>query len=373
MSEGAGGHRGSRLVRALDPLDADEVYRRLPAMNAAGDVPALTDALRRLAGNAATVLDGSPSECRAAMRDLGFLLGSVKRHGVEPATVVPEVVPVLLRLAERTDVVPRDTVHHYSVWNPHGDRQRTYTDLPDEAALIDSVRLSLPRLAQAVELCVPVAEAELTSPEFLTAMGSFRAAVASLDESIELVIDRVSPVVFARDLRPYFDEVTIGDRTWRGGAGAGLPVPLLDLTLWASDHGEPDYEAFWREGMPYALPEWRRLYPRLAAGPSLVTRVTAALTEAGDGPLDPRLRAAAGAVEQSMRALLVFRAKHVTVARKSYQEDLRLFPLGSSGGSVDLLASIVRLTRENALAVRRHPASPGGPGQPGKPGNLSRA
>lgn len=345
----AGGHR---RVRALDPLDADELYRRLPALNAAADLPALVAALRRLAGNASAVLDGTEYECRAAMRDLGFLLGSVKRHGVEPVTEVPEVGPVLLRLAERFDVVPRDTVHHYSVWNPHGERQRTYTGSWQETALIDSVRLSLPRLAQAVELCVPLAEAELTSPEFLTAMGSFRADLASLDESIELVLDRVSPAFFARELRPYFDEVTVGGQTWRGGAGAGLPVPLLDLVLWASDHGEPGYEDFWRQGIPYALPEWRRLYPRLAAGPSLVTRVTDALANAGDGPLEPALRSAAAAVEQSLRALLVFRAKHVAVARKSYQEDLRLFAVGSSGGSVDLLTRIVRLTRDNALAVR---------------------
>ena len=358
MSEGAGPHRGSRRVRTLDPLDADELYRRLPAMNAAGDVRALVTALRRLVGNASGVLDGSPYECRAAMRDLGFLLGSVKRHGIEPVTEVPEADAVLLGLAARTDVVPRVTVHLYSVWNPHGERQRTYTGTSEEAALIDSVRLSLPRLAQAVELCVPLTEAALTSPEFLTAMGSFRADLASLDESIELVIDRVSPAFFARELRPYFDEVTIGGQVWRGGAGAGLPVPLLDLTLWASDHGEPGYEEFWRAGIPYALPEWRRLYPRLAAGPSLVTRVTAALSEVGDGPLDPRLRAAATAVEESLRAMLMFRAKHITVARKSYQEDLRLFPVGSSGGSVELLTSIVQLTRDNALAVRRRPASP---------------
>ncbi|MGA8112617.1 MAG: monodechloroaminopyrrolnitrin synthase PrnB family protein [Actinocatenispora sp.] len=364
-TEHAGNHRDNRRVRALDPLDADELCGQLPEMNAAADVSALLDGLRRLAGNASEVLDGDPYECRAAMRDLGIVLGSVKRHGVEPVAEVPEVEPVLLRLAERGDVVPRDTVHHYSVWNPHGERQRMYTGSSQETALIDSVRLSLPRLTQAVDLCMLLVEAELTSPEFLTAMGSFRADLASLDESIELVIDRVSPAFFARDLRPYFDELLIGGRTWRGGAGAGLPVPLLDLTLWASDHGDADYGAFWQESMPYVLPEWRRLYAPLSAAPSLVTRVTAALAEAGDDPLDARLRAAATAVEQSMRALLRFRAKHITVARKSYEEDLRLFPVGSSGGSVELLTSIVQLTRDNAMLVRpRHGA---------RSENLSRA
>ncbi|GIL25596.1 monodechloroaminopyrrolnitrin synthase PrnB family protein [Actinocatenispora comari] len=354
---GPGNHRDSRLVRELDPLDADETYRRLPEMNAAADVPALVGALRRLAGNAAAVTDGSPYECRAAMRDLGLLLGSVKRHGVEPVTAVPEAEPVLLRLAARGDVVPRDTVHHYSVWNPYGERQRSYTGSSQETALIDSVRLSLPRLSQAVELCDPLTRAELTDPEFLTAMGSFRAHLASLDEAIELVIGRVTPAFFANELRPYFDEVTVDGRVWRGGAGAGLPMPLLDLTLWAADHDPDDedsvgYAEFWAGGVAYALPEWRRRYAQLAGVPSLVARVTAALDEVGDGPMDDRLWAAATAVEQSLRALLSFRAKHLTVARKSYQEDVRLFPVGSSGGSVELLASIVRLTRDNARVVR---------------------
>jgi len=354
----------ARRVRALDPLGADEIYRDLPRLNASADVRTLLDALRRLAGRADR--DLGPYESRAAMRDLGMLLGSVKRHGVEPTVEVPEVEPVLLGIARRCDVVPRDTVHHYSVWNPYGERQRTYTGSSEESALIDSVRLSLPRLAQAVELCVPLMEAELTSPEFLTAMGSLRANLGSLDESIELVLDRVSPRFFATELRPYFDEVVIDGRVFRGGAGAGLPVPLLDLALWAADQDAGDYEDFWREGIPYALPEWRRLYPVLAAGPSLVTRVTAALRESGTGPVEPRLYSAATAVEESLRALLAFRAKHVTVARKAYQEDVRLFPAGSSGGSVDLLASIVRLTRDNARLVRpRHGGT--------RPGSLSRA
>lgn len=347
-----GTERDHRRVRALDPLHADHLLRRLPAMNAAGDLPALVDTLRRLVAAATPDIEADPYAACAAMRDLGVLLGSIKRHGPEPVAEVPEAEPLLLRLAARGDVVPRDTVHHYSVWNPHGDRQRTYTGDPQEGALIDSVRLSLPRLARAVDECVPLADAELTSPEFLTAMGGFRADLSSLDEAIDVVTDRVDPAFFARELRPYFGDVTIGGQVWLGGAGAGLPVPLLDLTLWAADHGDPGYETFWRQGIPYALPGWRRLYPRLTAGPSLVTRVAEALRAVGDGVPDPRLMAAATAVEQSLRALLGFRAKHITVARKSYQEDLRLFPVGSSGGSVDLLASIVRLTRDNAALVR---------------------
>ncbi|MFP3335605.1 DUF1864 family protein, partial [Pseudomonas sp. SIMBA_064] len=73
-------------------------------------------------------------EAAAAMRDIGFFLGSLKRHGHEPADAVPGLEPVLLDLARATDLPPRETLLHVTVWNPAAaDAQRSYTGLPDEA------------------------------------------------------------------------------------------------------------------------------------------------------------------------------------------------------------------------------------------------
>ncbi|MBO0881383.1 MAG: DUF1864 family protein, partial [Mycobacterium sp.] len=133
------------MVAALDPLDADEVCAHLPAMNRRGEVSALATALRQIMPTAIQVAGFNALECLAAMRDIGMLLGSIKRHGVQPVAAVPEIEEVLLDLAMRTDLVPRDTLHHYTCWNPGGGtRRRMYTGDPQETHLIDAVRTAMP-------------------------------------------------------------------------------------------------------------------------------------------------------------------------------------------------------------------------------------
>lgn len=105
-------------VRGLDPLAADEACLALRAMNARSDVRAITAALRELLPDREALAEYTMEECIAAMRDIGIFLGSIKRHGVEPAAVAPEIIPILHQLGERTDMIPRDTVHHYCTWNP---------------------------------------------------------------------------------------------------------------------------------------------------------------------------------------------------------------------------------------------------------------
>jgi hypothetical protein len=139
-------------VQALDPLSADHVCYALRAMNGQGDVGSLIGALRRLVPLSGAMSAYSTLDCLAAMRDLGMFLGSLKKLGVEPTEVVPEVVPVLQELGRRTDMVPRDTVHHYTTWNPRGDRLRMFTGDIQEVALQDSVRLVFCHLRDGLEL-----------------------------------------------------------------------------------------------------------------------------------------------------------------------------------------------------------------------------
>ncbi|MGH3727341.1 MAG: monodechloroaminopyrrolnitrin synthase PrnB family protein [Micromonosporaceae bacterium] len=342
------------VIMSLDPLDADEVYRKLPDVNREGDVAALIETLRTLAERArGPVAAFSRYEAVAATRDLGFILGSIKRLGLEPVQVVPEVEPVLLALRDLTGMVPRETVYHYSIWNPTGRRQRSFTGDPQEDALIASVRLSLAKLAGAVARGPSLHELPLLDPQFASSAKKVADGLQGLEESIDLVIREVSPVFFARVLRPYFDDVRIGEERYTGGAGAGLPVPLIDLILWASDQPDPAYEAFWRGGVPYTLPAWQRLYDVVDRQPSMVTRlVTALRTVRPSGTVPRDLQASALAIERCLRALVIFRAKHLTIARKAYQADLRLYSVGSSGGDTDLLDRILLSARDNVTLVR---------------------
>ncbi|MER5931121.1 monodechloroaminopyrrolnitrin synthase PrnB family protein [Streptomyces sp. NPDC002054] len=341
-------------IQNLDPLNADRACFELRRQNADGDVPALTAALRRLVPTTAAVDAYSLEMCVAAMRDLGMFLGSIKRHGPEPLDLVPEVQPVLLELGRRTDMVPRDTVHHYCTWNPVGGRQRMYTGDVQEAYLQESVRMVFPHLRDGLELAADLSEMDLSDPKFAVVTDELTRHVETTVSAIDMVVSNVSPEFFAQVLRPYFEDITVDGRGLLGPAAAQVPLWLIDQAIWASDRSEPEYEEFLRDSVPYSLRRWRDLFDRWTRVPSVVTRLVDAF---GDDPeeaerRDPALRESGEALARMLRVIVVFRGRHLGIARKAYDADLRLYPVGSGGASVDLLRQIIDLTRVTSEATR---------------------
>ncbi|MFD0368929.1 monodechloroaminopyrrolnitrin synthase PrnB family protein [Streptomyces sp. NPDC127114] len=339
-------------IRAADPLGADAVMAAVPAMNADADTAALAVALRALVPDPELAAGWSVVDALAAMRDLGVLLGSLKRHGIQPVTAVPEVLPVLELLGRRTDMVPRDTVHHYTAWNPPGPRRRTYTGHPMEAHLQEAVRMSFPALVAALDACARTARLEPYDPGFALALDRTAHHVQSLVDAIDLTVAHVTPEYFARTLRPYFEEIDVAGRAYLGPAAAQVPLWLVDLTLWQCDRSDPAYDAFLAESLPYALPSWREFHARHHGGVSAVSKLSAALSwESGDR-IPPQLAASADSLARVLRILKSFRARHFTLARKAYRDDLRLYEEGSGGAPVALLRTLLDLTRANETLVR---------------------
>jgi monodechloroaminopyrrolnitrin synthase len=342
----------SERVSMGDPLRVDDAWPRLWAMSQRADVDGVVALLRHALPTAAQVSAFSLEECVAAMRDLGLFLGSIKRHGVEPVDAVPEVEPILLDLGARTDMVPRDTVYHYVSWNPVGPRERTYTGQPMERQLISAVRVCLPNLATAVETGRKLVELAPDDVDFAANARELTRLLCCMEESIDTAIREVTPAFFALTMRPYFEEIRVGGTTYLGPAAAHVPLSLIDLLLWASDHCDEEYESFWRESVQFGPPLWRRLYLSWAGSPSLVSRVIQSVRRSPADHVPPQLRDSVDAVCGSLRALIVFRGKHLTLARKAYDEEIRQYPLGSGGGSTDLLRQICLLTRDNANLIR---------------------
>ncbi|WP_306328666.1 monodechloroaminopyrrolnitrin synthase PrnB family protein [Streptomyces venezuelae] len=340
-------------IRAADPLGADALLAAVPAMNADGDVAALTVALRAMVPDPDAAAQWSVGHALAAMRDLGILLGSLKRHGVQPAAAVPEVLPALELLGLRTDMVPRDTVHHYTTWNPVGPRRRSYTGHPIEFLLQDAVRTVLPGLVAALDDCGRIARLEPYDAGFATALDRVAGHLRTMVESIDLTVARVPPEHFALTLRPYFEEVEIAGRDYLGPAAAQVPLWPVDLTLWQCDRSDPAYDAFLADSVPYALPSWRAFHARHRGGVSAVSKLSAAVSWEGADRLPASLTASAQALSRVLRVLKTFRARHLGIARKAYREDVRLYEEGSGGAPVALLRSVLDLTRENETMVRR--------------------
>lgn len=334
------------IVRALDPLGADGACRRLPELNARADVPAMVATLRSLLPN--DVSGFTAHECLAVMRDLGIFLGSVKRHGVEPEPLVPEMTPVLLELGARTDLVPRDTILHYTTWNPVGERERRYTDDSQETYLQDSVRMVFDDIQTGLACGESLHDLEPRDLEFAATLDEFARRLGSMVDSMELVIKHVTPAYFARGLRPYLEAVDVAGRPYLGPAAAQVPMWLVDQVLWASDRNDPEYEDFLLPLVPYALPRWRKVYASIAGTPSVATRLVGAL---GAGDDDAVIRGAQALV-RALRTVVAFRGKHLGIASQVYEVDTQDFAAGSAGGSVDLLRQILDLTRTNARLAR---------------------
>ncbi|MEV6393263.1 monodechloroaminopyrrolnitrin synthase PrnB family protein [Streptomyces sp. NPDC051907] len=340
-------------IRAADPLGADVLLAALPAMNDAADTAALTVALRALVPGPDRVAGLGVVDALAAMRDLGMLLGSLKRHGVQPLAVAPEALPVLQELGRRTDMVPRDTVHHYTTWNPVGARQRMYTGDAMEASLQDAVRMVFPSLVASLDTCAEVARLEPYDPGFALALDRTAQHVQSMVDSIDFTVANVSPVFFAQEMRFYFEEIAIAGRDYLGPAAAQVPLWLVDLTLWQCDRGNERYDAFLDESVEYSLPSWRAYHAAHRGSVSAVSKLSAAVSWEAVDRLPAALAASAHALARVLRVLKTFRARHMTIARKAYSEEVRLYDVGSGGAPVELLRSVLDLTRDNETLVRQ--------------------
>ncbi|MEV2242455.1 monodechloroaminopyrrolnitrin synthase PrnB family protein [Micromonospora sp. NPDC049891] len=345
-------------VRKLDPLRLDDELRVLPKLNLAADVSALVRVLGAALPSEESIAAFTTTECLAAMRDLGMYLGSLQRHGVSAFEVVPGATRSFQLLGRRTRMIPRDTVYHYTSWNPVGERERLYTGHPMERSLIDAVRTCVPHLARAVDIGLSLLDEDPAAPAHAGRMASLTSHIAVADTVMSGIRTTVTPEFFARVLRPFYEDVRVAGRAYMGPAAAHIPIFLIDLLLWASDRGSPGYLDFCSEVSSQTLPQWQERYAEWAATPSITSRVVAALERPGAPSRNEHVESSARSLRRALQTLTSFRGKHLVMARRAYHEELRLYELGSGGGSVGLLEEILALTRQNsamlnATAVQR--------------------
>jgi hypothetical protein len=340
----------SEKVRQLDPLELDEDLRSLPKMNENGDVAALARVLREALPPPERVASFTLPECLAAMRDLGMYLGSLKRHGVSAFDIIPGATELFELLGRRTHMIPRDTVYHYTCWNPVGERERLYSGQPMERSLINAVRTCVPELAKAVTVGRSLQYEDLRAPDGAAGMSSLASHITAADKAMSGVLAEVTPEFFALVLRPFFEEVRIAGRTYMGPAAAHIPLFLIDLLLWASDRGSRDYLTFCDEVASHTLPGWRERHAEWTEMPSITSRVVATLADSRSASGE-YARSSARGLRKALRSLTSFRGKHLVMARRAYRAEVRLYELGSGGGSVELLEEILTLTRKNGAMV----------------------
>lgn len=327
-------------VRDADPLGADEFLAGLPGLNAASDTATLSDWVRSVVARPGVDRLGRASTL-AAMRDLGMVLGSLQRQGIQPRDVDPRVEGLLLTWGGRTAMVPRDTVLHYGSWNPRGDRERRYTADPQESTLIESTREAAD-LLPAMALHVYLAHAHgIGTPRGIEGLATGVTLFRSYCDAFDAVRASVDPVFFAQELRPFFEPIDVGGRSLHGPAAAFLPIYLVDTLLWG-DGGER-HRAMIDEASEYGVAPWRTLLAWSRQVPPLThvyadavrtIGASAALTEEGD------------LIEELLAMLVRFRGRHTTLARRAYAAAVTEFGVGSGGYSPEILVEITRATRD---------------------------
>src|SRR5262249_48982648 len=153
-----------------------------------------------------------------------ILLGSLKRHGVEPIDVVPEAEAPLLQMAERTRMVPRETLFHTSVWNERGPRQRTFTGDRNEDILLEATRMGAIGVERILQALLPLLEIPLDSPNFACGCMALAEEVTVMVDAVELCRGEMDPVFFAQVQRPYYEQILLGGKRYSGAAAAALSI-----------------------------------------------------------------------------------------------------------------------------------------------------
>jgi monodechloroaminopyrrolnitrin synthase len=282
----------------------------------------------------------------ASIRDLGMMASSLARHGVKPTSIIPLLEERLLQLGKLVDMVPRDTVYHYGVWNPLGDRERRFTGAAPEAALINAVRVSAPAIDATLEWLCRVIALRLDSEEFVSGCREATQRLGAILGAIEQVKKEIPPEFFAQTLRPYFAPLELGKQVFNGASAAPLSMCILDHLLWSSDCRDRAFRQFQLEQIRYNMPHWRRLYAHTLGEPSLVTRLIKAHSA---GEL--RNCESIAAVVDLLQVVIAFRGRHRFVAMRAYSVKIRQFEVGSGGYGVATLEHILELTREASKSL----------------------
>ncbi len=333
------------LIASLNPLDADEFLSHLPKLNKEANTVELVLMLVDILPSLSYAQTFDAMQANAAMRDIGFLLGSLKRHRVEPYNTIPQLEEKLNLLASFTNLPPRDTLLHYTIWNPNGHRRRTYTGTEDENYLIESVKIAMNPLKKAIYSLRNLYHTSLQSPGFPKLCEEAIVNFSKMIEGVVLSHTKVSPVYFANELRLYFDPIYLNNREYLGPGAVEMPMFVYDHILWSCDCEDEMYTTFKETYLPYILPELRDIYDEFKGMPSLINQACWLLNNLNHQTKE--IKASAKSLLKVSKLLRSFRMPHKKMAEESYnhsKSDLKTH--GSGGYTTGILSHILKLSNE---------------------------
>ncbi len=325
-------------VSELDPLRFSEHITEIPRLNDAADTAALERLAHKLLDRVPdTVTDDVTAS--AALRDLGFVLASLERHGTDYRSL-PGAEEALLKLGGLVDEVPRDSVYTYSLRNPE-DALRTFSDIPEEVLFISEVRRAGIALRPAVDHLMAALTLPVRDPLLVEHLAASTEAFRVFAQALLTVKRNITPEVFSTRMRPYFPPMTVGGTVLYAPGGAQMTPLLVDMAVLRPEPGDPRhawYEQYLDENLLYLPAAYRAAGDTIMASRPLLPRILDEAT--GDATASVRNQ-----LRLLMREILHFRLPHLQLARAN----MRIRPdgsLGSGGYTTDSLDHLVALTTE---------------------------
>jgi hypothetical protein len=334
-------------------------------LNKNKDVNSLVSLAKKLMPSWQILQEFDYFQANAVIRDIGISLGSMKRHGVEPYTVIPDLEAKMKLLAAKTSMPPRDTLLHYTVWNPTHHRRRTYTGTADEHYLIDSVVMAVDPLVCAIRLLKELHPTPLHSAHFERICDKVVAHFQKVIEGMVLARRNVSLSYFATELRLYFDPITLDGREYLGPGAVEMPMFVFDHLLWSCDCDDAEYNIFKETYLRYVHPEMRKIYIQYQNRDSLLGKCYKSIVKSNID-FDPSVYASMRALRICFQQLKSFRMPHKKVAEEAYSHTSGEYhgcdhakhstsqeyrTNGSGGYSPDILSHIVKLTNQKTAKL----------------------
>lgn len=242
-----------------DPFGADmRLVEDVPRFNQAADCGGLLKILRELVAVAPKAASLSPPEAWAAIRDLGFVMGPIKRRGVEPVPDVPKLGDYLLQLAERAGCLhPRDDVFTLTVANPTGTRRRTYTNSPSEYAFIEAVGVSMVTMDRCIADICTMLQHPLHSAHFEAWAKQAADTFQGVIDALLSVRTRVDPDWFANIFTRNLEKIAINGGSYHGPSADQTQMLLIDWILYGQS--DPHYVAFFNSLQQHLRPLHRQI------------------------------------------------------------------------------------------------------------------
>lgn len=339
-----------RAVSRLDPLGADDFFQNiLPEFNHR----MASVEIMRMASFVIPSLDEISRydllSARAALRDLGMIAASLRRHNVRIADF-SQLRDALIKLSDITGEVPRDTVFSYGSRNPSDVRQRRFTKRSEEAIFIKSFVSGIKGLLNCTVLLPMLLSLPIDSSDFLDTCKELTKQFQMMVSAIIQVRNQIPPEVFTAELRPYFEPIEIGGIEYFAPGGAQMPMLIIDQLLWGNDCAMPIYLRYHEENLSY-LPTFLREFSSYYKNRgSIATRVQ---REYGrdEKVLTEDIQNGIQMLVNFLSRIMSFRAPHQKVAEANFALRSR-FALGSGGYTPALLTKLIEKTQQAQQMLR---------------------